>query len=169
MDSAPQDPTPPDPVDDLGQTDDLSLTDAAALYAVSARTLAQHIRCGTLPAHKTPGATGRQWRVTRTDLDAAGYTLRPTPTPDEATTAAADPLVTQLRRQLHATQREAAAERRRADDLDRRLGHAMLEAGHLRAALSRATGATPDPTIDLEAQTTRQLVRAVRDDLRQFE
>ena len=29
---------------------DLTLPEAAALYAVSARTLAQHIRCGRLPA-----------------------------------------------------------------------------------------------------------------------
>ncbi len=162
MDSAAHDRTPPDP------TDDLSLTEAAALYAVSARTLAQHIRCGQLPAHKTAGATGREWRVTRTDMDAAGYVRRPAPAPAEDAAATEDPLVAQLRRELTSARRSAAAERRRADDLDRRLGHAMLEAGRLRAALAAASG-EQRPTIDLEPQAARWLVRAVREDLQQHE
>ncbi len=55
---------------------DLTLHEAAEQYAVSARTLAQHIRCGQLPAYKTAGATGPQWRVTREALDAAEYPRR---------------------------------------------------------------------------------------------
>jgi len=160
MDSAPHDLTPPDAVDDL------SLTEAAALYAVSARTLAQHIRCGQLPAHKTAGAAGREWRVTRTDMNAAGYARRPDPTPTDVPD---DPVVTQLRRELTSARRTAAGERRRADDLDRRLGHALLEAGRLRAALAAATGEPSRPTIALEPQSARWLFSAVREDLQQYE
>ena len=134
---------------------DLTLHDAAALYAVSPRTLAQHIRCGQLPAYKTAGATGRQWRVTREALDAAGYPVRMPPE---------DPLVAELRRELSAARRSAAAERRRAEDADRRLGHAMMECGRLRAALAVANGSDlPPAEIDLDSATSRWLVSAVRD------
>ena len=142
---------------------DLTLHEAAVEYAVSARTLAQHIRCGQLPAYKAAGATGREWRVTRDDLVAAGYLpRRPVPVTAEL------PLVTELRRELSTARRAAAAERRRADDLDRRLGHAMLEAGRLRAALAAAGEATR-PAIDLEAQSARWLVSAGSEDPQQHE
>jgi excisionase family DNA binding protein len=145
-------------------TGDLTLHEAAALYAVSARTLAQHIRCGQLPAYKAAGATGREWRVNRDDLVAAGYLPRP-----PAPVAVEPPLVTELRRELSTARRAAAAERRRADDLDRRLGHAMLEAGRLRAALPAATGESHRPSVDLESQSARSLVSAGSEDLQQHE
>lgn len=50
---------------------DLILHDAALRYDVTARTLAQHIRCGQLPAYKTRGTTGREWRVTPAALRAS--------------------------------------------------------------------------------------------------
>lgn len=154
MDRSLRDRTSPEPLSDL------TLHDAAALYAVSARTLAQHIRCGRLPAYKTAGATGRQWRVTRDALDAAGYQARVPPT---ATEEPEHPLVTQLRREVSAARRLAAAERHRAEDLDRRLGHAMLECGRLSAALMAGTGQehrSPEP--DLNPSAANWLVTAVR-------
>jgi len=137
---------------------DLTLRDAAALHAVSARTLAQHIRCGRLPAYKTAGATGREWRVTKESLSAA-YPYRQQPGAD----APEHPLVVQLRRELDAARRAAAAERRRAEDADRRLGHALLECGRLRTALAAATGTGRAPTeVELTAAEAREVVRAVR-------
>ena len=136
---------------------DLSLHEAAAIYAVSARTLAQHIRCGQLSAYKTAGATGREWRVTRGALSAA-YALRQPSEPLE------HPLVQQLRRDLAAARRAAAAERRRAEDADRRLGHALLECGRLRTALNAATDIEGPPAeVDLTASEAREVVRAVRE------
>jgi excisionase family DNA binding protein len=154
MDRSPRDRTGTEPLSDL------TLHDAAALYAVSARTLAQHIRCGQLPAYKTAGATGRQWRITRDALDAAGYPPRVPPT---ATDAPEHPLVAELRRELSAARRSVAAERRRAEDADRRLGHGMLECGRLRAALAGATGEERhSPEAELDVDAARWLVAAVR-------
>ncbi len=137
---------------------DLSLHQAAAIYAVSARTLSQHIRCGQLAAYKTGGATGREWRVTREALSAYPYRQRP------AVDVAEDPLVARLRRELNTARRSAAAERRRAEDADRRLGHALLECGRLRSALATATGAdTPPVEVDLTAAEAQEVVRAVRE------
>ena len=138
---------------------DLTLHDAAALYAVSARTLAQHIRCGQLPAYKTAGAFGREWRVTHDDLVAAGYPRR---RPPGAADVPEQPLVVQLRRELEAARRAASAERRRAEDADRRLGHALLECGQLRSALAAATGAGRTTEVDLTAAEAAEVVRAVR-------
>ncbi len=136
---------------------DLTLHEAAEQYAVSARTLAQHIRCGQLPAYKTAGATGRQWRVTREALDAADYPRRTAPAADGPEHA----LVVELRRELAAARRAVAAERRRAEDADRRLGHAMLECGRLRAALAAASGGA-SKQVDLTSDEARWLVNAVR-------
>lgn len=152
MDSAPHSHGPAEPVGDL------TLAEAAEQYAVSARTLALHIRCGQLPAYKTGGATGRQWRVTRDALDGAGYPPRTAPT----VTGPEHPLVVQLRRELAAAHRAATAERRRAEDADRRLGHVMLECGRLRAALAAATGGKDRPAqVDLNADEARRLLDAV--------
>lgn len=136
---------------------DLSLHEAAAQYAVSARTLSQHIRCGQLPAYKTAGSTGREWRVT-TDALSAAYAPRRLPEPAE------HPLVAELQRELRAARRAAAAERRRAEDADRRLGHALLECGRLRAALAAATGTQSPPSeVDVTAAEASEVVRAVRE------
>jgi len=138
---------------------DLTLQHAAALYAVSARTLAQHVRCGQLPAYKTAGATGREWRVKKEALSAA-YPYRQQPGAD----APEHPLVVQLRGELVAARRAAAAERRRAENADRRLGHALLECGRLRTALAAATGTQNAPTeVDLTATEAREVVRAARE------
>lgn len=151
MDSEPRDASTDDPACDL------SLHEAATIYAVSARTLAHHIRCGQLPAYKTAGATGREWRVTREAMSAYPYRQQP------ETDAAEDPLVAQLRRELDAARRAAAAERRRAEDADRRLGHALLECGRLRSALAAATGVDLATEVDLTATEAREVVRAVRE------
>ena len=136
---------------------DLTLRDAAALYAVSARTLAQHIRCGQLPAYRTSGAAGREWRVTREAL--VGYPPRQ---PPNAAEDPEPPLVAALRRELTAARRAAAAERRRAEDADRRLGHAMLECGRLRAALAAVSREQDTSTaVDLTSGEARELVNAL--------
>ena len=142
-----------------GSCSDLTLHEASQRYDVSARTLAQHIRCGQLPAYKTHGATGRHWLITAEALEAAGYRPRPT----TADAADEDPRIVQLLGELASARRTAAAERRRADDSDRRLGHAQLECGHLRAALAATVGeARPPAGVDLDATTTRWLLSAVR-------
>ena len=154
MDSDPPDASAVEPASDL------TLHDAAAVYAVSARTLAQHIRRGQLPAYKTAGATGREWRVTQDALVAAGYRRRQ---PPGATDAPEPPLVVQLRRELEAARRAAVAERHRAEDTDRRLGHALLECGRLRSALAAATGAGDESKqLDLTSTEARWVVKAVR-------
>ena len=139
---------------------DLTLSEAAALYAVSARTLAQHIRYGQLPAYKTSGATGREWRVASPDLAAAGNPPRPRTSVEEA---AEQPLVMQLRRELTAARRAAAAERRKAEDAYRCLGHALLECGRLREALAAATGQQGTATrVDMTSGEARELIDAFR-------
>ncbi len=154
MDGSARDSTSTEPPSDL------TLHDAAALYAVSARTLAQRIRCGQLPAYKTAGPTGRQWRVAQAALDAASYPHRQ---PATATGAPEPPLVAVFRRELSAARKSVAAERRRAEDADRRLGHAMLECGRLRTALAEATDQEPrSPERELDVDTARWLVTAVR-------
>ena len=141
-----------------GQLSDLTLHEAAEQYAISARTLAQHIRCGQLPAYKTAGATGREWRITRDALDAAGYPARQPPPTDSAAEPA---LVRDLRRELNAARRAAAAERRKAEDTDRRLGQALLECGRLRAALAKANGEQDTvPQLDLTSAEARWVVNS---------
>lgn len=135
---------------------DLSLRDAARLYDVSARALAQQMRFGVLAGYKTRGAAGREWRVSRTIMEDAGYRRRCT----TGLTTQADEL-SRLRDDLAAAQRLAASERRRADDLDRRLGHALLESGRLRSALAAATGEAQPTEAALDADAARWLIAAV--------
>jgi hypothetical protein len=137
---------------------DLTLRDAAALYDVTVKTLAQHLRCGQLVGYKSRCVTGREWRVTREALDDAGY--RPRAQAADAGRSEGDELV-RLRQELAAAKRAAAAERRRADDLDRRLGHALLECGHLRGALAAVTGEREHAELDLDAGTSRWLMTAI--------
>ena len=137
---------------------DLTLREAAELYDVTVKTLSQHLRCGQLAGHKSRGATGREWRVTRDALDEAGYQQRVVT--GEVAVSEADELV-RLRQELGIARRAASAERRRADDLDRRLGHALLECGRLRGALA-AAGVEQEPVeLDLDAGTARRLMTAV--------
>ncbi len=66
-----------------------------------------------------------------------------------------------LRHELAAAQRAAGAERRRADDLDRRVGHALLECGRLREALAAATGEQQATETDLDRVTANWLLNAI--------
>ena len=137
---------------------DLTLREAAELYDVTVKTLAQQLRCGQLIGHKARGAAGREWRVTREALDEAGYRPR-----DEAgapgSLESEEPA--RLRQELGAAKRAASAERRRADDLDRRLGHALLECGRLRAALAAVVGEQEPAEVDLDRGAARWLMTAV--------
>ena len=137
---------------------DLTLREAAQLYDVTVKTLGQHLRCGQLVGHKSRGAAGREWRVTRDALDEAGY--RPRVEVGEVGRPEGDELV-RLHQELGAAKRVASAERRRADDLDRRLGHALLECGRLRTALAAAVGEHEPAEPDLDPGTARWLISAV--------
>ncbi len=137
---------------------DLTLWDAAELYDVTVKTLAQHLRCGQLVGFKSRGAAGCEWRVTRDALDDAGYRLRAGSTSVGGTVG--DELAA-LRQELAAVRRAVAAERRRADDLDRRLGHALLQCGHLRSALAAATGKPQATEAVLDPAATRWLFDAI--------
>lgn len=137
---------------------DLTLREAAELYQVTVKTLAHHLRCGQLLGHKTGGATGREWRVTRGALDDAGYRARADGAA-EGSPAAEE--VARLREDLRAARRAVSAERRRADDLDRRLGHALLECGRLRTALTLAAGGQEPAEPDLDPGTARWLITAI--------
>lgn len=117
---------------------DVSLRDAADLFGVSPRTLARRLRLGELPGYKVRGPWGHEWRVSRESLDAYGYRRRPAPVP----AATGDPRLAHLERELASLRRLLAAERLRADRVDRELGFAMLECGRLRGALARSTALT---------------------------
>ena len=136
---------------------DLSLRDAAELYEVSVRTLAQRLRACEVAGYKTRGAAGREWRVPQQALEVAGYRRRP----DSAHAGTGTDALDRLRQDLAVARRLAAAERRRADDLDRRLGHALLEAGRLRTALAAATGAPEATGAALEPDAARWLKAAL--------
>ena len=133
----------------------LTLREAAELYDVTVKTLGQHLRCGQLVGYKSRGAAGREWRVTRDALDEAGY--RPRVEAGEVSVPEADELA-RLRQELAAARRAATAERRRADDLDRRLCHALLECGRLRTAVA---GLEKPVEPDLDAKTTDWLMTAI--------
>ncbi len=96
--------------------------------------------------------------MTRDALDDAGYRRRSASVGCDNDDR--DELV-RLRHELAAAQRAAGAERRRADDLDRRLGHALLECGRLREALAAAIGEQQALETDLDAVSARWLVNAI--------
>lgn len=121
-----------------GETCDLSLQEAADLYEVALATLARKVRLGQVSAYKIRGPWGREWRVSRHAMEAAGYRRRP---PAAEST---DPRVAALEQQVAHLRRVVAAERYRADRADRELGSVMLECGRLRSALARAQGVEPD-------------------------
>ena len=120
----------PPSVDDLDR--DLSLKEAARLYDVSQQTLRNRVRFGRLPAYKTRGPWGHEWRINGRSLEAAGIARRP-PTKDDE-----NPRVAALEAEVARLWRLVAAERNRADEADRELGYAMLQTGRLRSALDRA-------------------------------
>lgn len=146
----------------------LTLREAAELYAVALPTLSRHVRCGQLAGYKSRGLTGDEWRVTSQAMDDAGYGRRPASVGDalESRVAVGDDAareLARLRRELSVARRATVGERRRADDLDRRLGHALLECGRLRAALGAARGDEPASEAELDRSSARWLIRAVRD------
>ena len=142
---------------------DLTLREAAELYDVTVKTLALHLRCGSLSGQKSRGAGGRQWRVTASALDAAGFRRRSERPSSGAPSGdgGAEREVLRLRQELAVAKHAAAADRRRADDLDRRLGHAQLECGRLRTALTAAGGGEQPTDELLDAASARWLITAI--------
>ena len=113
---------------------DLSLQEATRLYDVSLRTLRNRVRCGEIPAYKTRGPWGQEWRVNGRTLEACEFPRRPV----VLGTVDDDPRVTALEAELATLRRVVVAERERADRADSELGYAMLECGRLRSALAKA-------------------------------
>src|SRR4051794_8179236 len=97
---------------------DLSLQEATRLYDVSLRTLRHRVRCGEIPAYKTRGPWGQEWRVNGRTLEAAEFPRRPVVlgTDDD------DPRVAALEQELATLRRVVVAERQRADRADSELG-----------------------------------------------
>lgn len=116
--------------------EDFSLREASRLYTVELTTLQNLVRRGRIDAYKARGPWGREWRVTRTALEAMGYFTRPVC----ESAGGLGERVAQLEKELVAARRTAAAERSRAEEADRRLGEALMESGRLRAALAVAEG-----------------------------
>ncbi len=142
----------------------LTLHEAAGLYDVTVKTLSLHLRCGRLSGYKARGAAGREWRVTADAMDQAGYRRRSESVgviDGQAVSGRDGQELVRLRQQLAVAKRAALAERRRADDLDRRLGHAQLECGRLRSALAAATGDDAASEPQLDADSARWLIAAV--------
>ncbi len=108
---------------------DLTITQAAEMYGLSLRTLRRRITLGELLGHKVSGPHGREWRVSTSTLEAAGYAPRviDLTRPDESSRS-------QIRRLTQAL----AAEQSRSSDLDQRLGYALLTVGRLRGRLREA-------------------------------
>lgn len=117
----------------------LSPREAASVFTVSARTLAVRLRLGELAGHKERGLRGAEWRVAASTLKAAGYTRREQHDPTQP-----------LQRELQHKRAELQRQRARMDELDARLGQALLDAAHLRAALKRASIPAPREVIDLQ-------------------
>ena len=113
---------------------DLSLQEATRLYDVSLRALRNRVRCGEIPAYKTRGPWGQEWRVNGRTLEASGLRRRPV----ELGMTDSDPRVAALEAELATLRRVVVAERERGDQADRELGYAMLECGRLRSALAKA-------------------------------
>lgn len=113
---------------------ELSLAEAAHRYGLSLRMLSQRVRFGEIPAFKVRGVRGREWRVRPRELEQLGLVAVPG---RQAADEPADREMALLRRHVQTLESKLAAERHRAALLDQRLGHALLECGRLRAALTR--------------------------------
>ncbi len=115
---------------------DLSLQEAARLYDLSPKTLGRRLRNGEIEAYRSEGPQRGEWRVSTRALEAFGYRRRPAPEPASKDNTP-DPIrIKKLEREVLAAQRAAVAERRRADQLDRKLDEALTEIAQLRAALA---------------------------------
>ncbi len=100
---------------------------------VSCATLRRLVTAGLIPAYKVKGARGREWRVSASAIEQAGYAPR---TNKPAEIEGAQPAVTRLTAAI-------AAERARSSRLDGQLGYALLTIGRLRGRLQEA-GIDPD-------------------------
>jgi len=112
----------------------VSLHEAAQAYDTSAGALRARARAGGLRAYKVAGAHGREWRVSLRSLEAAGFATR-VPVPPSGDD---HPRVRELEAELTVLRRLLVAEKGRADRADQELGHALLEVGRFRSALTRA-------------------------------
>jgi hypothetical protein len=86
--------------------EDLTLREAVKRYSVSHGTLALRLRVGEIPSRRVRGPRGPEWRVTTTDLEAAGYQPRDDDVSD-------DDLTPEARRALQALQKAINKQRRR--------------------------------------------------------
>ncbi len=125
--------------DRLSDGGGLTLTEAAALFTVSCTTLRRLVKDGVIRAYKVEGARGREWRLSASAVEQAGYGLRSS---DPAEDEGARPEVTRLAAAL-------AAERARSSRLDGQLGYALLTIGRLRGRLQQA-GIDPDELFGAE-------------------
>lgn len=112
---------------------DLTLSEAAACYQLSLATLRRLVAADELPAYKVRGPRGREWRVSPSALEQAGYAPRVVDLTDTERPPS------EVRRLTEAL----IAERARARELDQRLGYALLTVGRLRGRLRQA-GIDPD-------------------------
>ncbi len=130
-----------DETESSSEAPDLTLSEAASVFAVSEATLRRLVTAGVLPAYRVTGMRGREWRVSATALQEAGYSRRVLDVTDNGQPAEVRHLADSLR-----------TERARVADLDRQLGYALLTIGRLRGRL-REAGIDPDELFgaDLEA------------------
>ncbi len=131
----------------------LSIREAAERCGVPVRTMAKRAYLGEIEgAHKVRGPRGEEWRVPVAGLEAFGYQL-----PAERSVNSSEDA------EVAALKRTAAAERNRAEEADRRLGHALLEGGRLRAQLAQEQ-ARRQQAEDLAADLARKLADQVAPD-----
>lgn len=103
----------------------LTLREAATAYSVSVATLRRLISAELVSAERVSGVRGREWRVTPSTLERAGYVRRTVDlTKDQS----------EVRRLAEALRTEQA----RATHLDSELGYALLTIGRLRGRLREA-------------------------------
>ncbi len=121
--------------------DELSLAEAAALYDVSLVALRRRVSLGEIAAYKVNGVRGREWRISASALQQAGYA----PRTSESHEGEAEGAQLEARRLTEAL----LAERARSKRLDSELGFALLTIGRLRGRL-REAGVDPDEMFGAE-------------------
>ncbi len=132
---------------DEGQESLLTLVEAATVFSVSVATLRRLISADLPSAQRVNGVRGREWRVTNSALEQAGYTRRTIDLTED------QPEVRRLSEALKVEQARVA-------HLDSELGNALLTIGRLRGRL-REAGIDPDgmfsdqPPADQQAATAR--------------
>ncbi len=104
----------------------------AALFDVSLIALRRRVTLGEVAAYKVKGVRGREWRVSASALEQAGYAPR---TVDHTEKGA--------EREVRRLTESLLAERTHSARLDGELGYALLTIGRLRGRL-REAGVNPD-------------------------